>query len=192
MKIALALLLSLAALGCGVATSPGEQGPPGPQGPPGANGADGAPGANGSPGLGFASGKRLKVQRVIYKADGAAVALALRDSKLGVLCSLARAEDGVDRCLPSTTWLVRYLDDTCAGPAATHSTCGKPSFAAEQTVEQACASDGSGVSVGSVKLVREVLGPIDPPAKVWSKNQITGGCEGVSDLPAGAWWALSD
>lgn len=55
------------------------------------------------------SGSRLR-HRFVAGDDGSQVSLGLYDSKLGMECQFAEAEDGKTRCLPTTTATLRAPD----------------------------------------------------------------------------------
>lgn len=84
------LALGLALYSCSM--DPGPQGPPGP------------------PGMMATSGSRLKA-KTIKGEDGSAIGTGFLDSKLGVDCVFAEAEDGKLRCLPAATARTTILSD---------------------------------------------------------------------------------
>jgi hypothetical protein len=158
--------LPLAALSC----QPGPEGSPGPEGPPGPMGLAGKDGTVAGQAVApNKSGSRLQVRWTVAEwEDGAQSTVgvaSLYDTKLGVSCGYAIAEDTKVRCLPSLPEEVAafggYLDAAC------QQAYGWARSKVPTMASSAFTSIGAGLPV----VIYEVASAIAPPTKTYSKTE---------------------
>lgn len=120
------------------------------------------------------SGSRLKARRYVG-ADGSKEWLGWHDSKRGINCMAAVADDGKTRCMPTAVIAVYFSDSACTQALALVQDCTAPKEVSRytQTTCPAGALQYSGWTVGSATTPATVYSlttsaPVTCKAAAWS------------------------